>query len=39
MDKAFVLITDYEEGIHVLLITDGYDFDPRCGFAVGKWQG
>jgi len=33
MDKAFVLITDYEEVI--LLITEGYDFDPRR-FTVGK---
>jgi len=36
MDKAFVLITDYEEVI--LLITEGYDFDPRR-FTVGKWEG
>ena len=39
MDKAFVLITDYEEVIYVLLITEGYDFDPLCGFTVDKWAG
>lgn len=39
MDKAFVLITDYEEVIRVLLITEGYDIDPRCGLTVGKWEG
>jgi len=36
MDKTFVLITDCKEVTHVLLITEGYDFDPRCVFTVGE---